>query len=133
MAECPLWLAYSGLFVSLLVIYAMPLDKLFYELWVLRALVATLTLCTPVFFAGIIFISSFERTGFRGTALGSNLFGSLLGGLLESLSLWFGLKSLTIIAGALYIASAIFVRRSSTLEAEEQGIDVPSLMASGEG
>src|SRR5215469_407351 len=115
-----LWLAYAGLFVSLLVMYTVPLEKLFYESWTLRALMAMFVLCTPVFFAGIIFISSFERAGFRGTALGSNLFGSLLGGLLESLSMWFGLKSLTILAALLYIASAIFLRQAETTPAQQE-------------
>lgn len=112
----PLSLAYAGLFVSLGVMYLVPLEKLFYESWTLRAVVATLALCTPVFFAGIIFISSFARAGFRGTALGSNLFGSLIGGLLESASLWFGLRSLTILAALLYLGSAIFLRRAHASE-----------------
>ncbi|HYM76675.1 MAG TPA: hypothetical protein VE377_11915 [Candidatus Dormibacteraeota bacterium] len=110
----PLGAAYTGLFLSLAVLYAVPMQKLLFESWLLRALVATLALCTPVFFAGIIFVSSFARAGFRGSALGSNLFGALLGGLLESASLWFGLKSLTILAAVLYLGSAIFLRRSQT-------------------
>jgi hypothetical protein len=128
----PLWLAYSGLFVSLVAMYAVPLEKLFYESWVLRALVATLTLCTPVFFAGIIFISSFERTGFRATALGSNLFGSLIGGLLESSSMWFGLKALAILAALVYIASAAFLKDTAketqpSARLEQTHIDQPLL------
>jgi hypothetical protein len=114
-----------GLFVSLAVTLAVPMQKLFFESWGLRALIATMALCTPVFFAGIIFISSFARVGFRGSALGSNLFGSLLGGLLESSSLWFGLKSLTILAALLYLGSAIFLRGAS--EVEESDATVPSL------
>ena len=107
----PLWLAYAGLFISLAVMFALPMQKLFFESWALRAVVATLALCSPVFFAGIIFVSSFAKAGFRGGALGSNLFGSLLGGLLESSSLWFGLKALTILAALLYLGSAIFLRK----------------------
>jgi hypothetical protein len=110
----PLQVAYAGLFLSLAVMFAVPLEKLFFELWWVRAIVATLALCVPVFFAGIIFVSSFARAGFRGSALGSNLFGSLAGGLLESLSLWFGLKSLIILAAALYLGSAIFLRQVRT-------------------
>jgi len=108
----PLTAAYVGLFLSLAVMFTVPMQKLFFESWTLRAIVATLALCTPVFFAGIIFVSSFARAGFHGSALGSNLFGSLIGGLLESSSLWFGLKSLTILAAILYLGSAIFLRRS---------------------
>jgi spermidine synthase len=112
----PLTIAYAGLVVTLAVMYVVPMPKLLYESWTLRALVATLALCSPVFFAGILFVSSFARAGFRGSALGSNLFGSLIGGLLESASLWFGLKSLTIIAALLYLGSAIFLSRVSAEE-----------------
>ncbi|HZC24336.1 MAG TPA: hypothetical protein VE866_13420, partial [Candidatus Binatia bacterium] len=97
----PLPLAYVGLFVTLAVMFTVPIEKLFFDSWLLRATLATLVLCSPVFFAGIIFVSSFARAGFRGSALGSNLFGSLIGGLLESSSLWFGLKALTILAAIL--------------------------------
>jgi SAM-dependent methyltransferase len=108
----PLVVPYVGLFLSLAVMFTVPMERLFFESWTLRAIVSTLALCTPVFFAGIIFVSSFARAGFRGSALGSNLFGSLIGGLLESSSLWFGLKSLAILAAVLYLGSALFLRRS---------------------
>ncbi len=108
----PLAAAYAGLCLSLVGMFAVPMQKLFFASWLLRVIVATVVLCSPVFFAGIIFVTSFDRAGFRGSALGSNLFGSLLGGLLESSSMWFGLKSLTILAAVLYVGSAIFLRRS---------------------
>jgi hypothetical protein len=114
--QIPLAAAYTGLFLSLAVMYVVPMQKLFFESWSLRAIVATLALCTPVFFAGIIFVSSFARAGFRGSALGSNLFGALIGGLLESASLWFGLRSLTILAAILYLGSAIFLSRVAAAE-----------------
>jgi hypothetical protein len=112
----PSSVAYAGLFLSLVVMFVVPTHKLFFESWASRALVATLVLCLPVFFAGIVFISSFAKGGFRGSDLGSNLFGSLIGGLLESSSLWFGLKSLTIIAAVLYLGSAIFLSRNPSIE-----------------
>jgi len=118
----PLAAAYAGLFLALAVMYFVPIQKLFFESWSLRAIVATLALCTPVFFAGIIFVSSFARAGFRGSALGSNLFGSLIGGLLESASLWFGLKSLTIVAAILYLGSAIFLSRATAADRKESAI-----------
>jgi hypothetical protein len=121
----PLVAAYAGLFLTLAVMYVVPMQKLFFESWSLRAVVATLALCTPVFFAGIIFVSSFARAGFRGSALGSNLFGSLIGGLLESASLWFGLKSLAILAAILYLGSAIFLSRSATVKQELSVVPEP--------
>jgi spermidine synthase len=109
----PTLATYVGLFLSLGLMFAVPMEKLFYDSPALRAATAALVLCTPAFFAGLIFISSFARAGFRGSALGSNLFGSLLGGLLESSSLWFGLRSLTILAAFLYVGSALFANLSS--------------------
>jgi hypothetical protein len=100
-------LAYAGLFISLLISFLVPTDRLFFESAVFRGLVAGVVLCLPVFFAGIIFVSSFARVHFAGSALGSNLFGSLAGGLLESLSLWFGLKALIILAAVIYAGSAL--------------------------
>lgn len=116
----PLTVAYTGLFLTLAVMFTVPIEKLFFDSWLLRAVLATLVLCSPVFFAGIVFVSSFARAGFRGSALGSNLFGSLIGGLLESSSLWFGLKALTIIAAILYAGSAIFVLRSQAAVSSPQ-------------
>lgn len=103
--------AYAGLFLSLLAMFMVPREKLLFQSLAVRVLVATAVLCLPVFFAGIIFISSLTLANFRGSALGANLFGALLGGLMESLSLWFGLRSLTIVAAVLYLASALFLRR----------------------
>jgi spermidine synthase len=118
----PLRWAYAGLFFSLLVSLVMPLEKLFFESFAVRALVSTTVLCLPVFFAGIVFVSSFARVHFRGSALGSNLFGSLAGGLLESLSLWFGLKSLIVLAAVIYAGSAfalLWPARTAELPARE--------------
>ncbi|HEX4628265.1 MAG TPA: methyltransferase [Gemmatimonadales bacterium] len=103
--QVPVRWAYGGILASIGVSYAIPLERLLLpSLW-LKALVATAVLCLPVFFAGIVFIRSFARQGFQGEALGSNLLGALVGGLLESLSLWTGIRSLLVIAALLYVAS----------------------------
>jgi spermidine synthase len=109
----PVWLSYALLFLTLVILYVVPIQDLFFESAFTRAFVATFALCLPVFFASFIFIHSFSRVSFQGSALGSNLFGALAGGLLESLSLWFGLRSLTILAAILYIGSAITISRRS--------------------
>ena len=111
----PVRWAYAGLFTSLFISLAVPLEKLFFESVLIRAAVSTVVLCMPVFFAGIVFVSSFAKANFQGRALGSNLFGSLAGGLLESLSLWFGLRMLIVLAALIYAGSAlVLVRRIRT-------------------
>ncbi len=97
--------AYAGIFISLAIAYLIPLDKFFFPSIWLKAISATTVLCLPVFFAGIIFIHSFAEAHFSGEALGSNLFGALVGGLLESMSYWTGIRSLLVLAAILYCAS----------------------------
>jgi spermidine synthase len=119
----PVGFAYAGLFVSLLVSFVVPLEALFVEsLWV-RAIASMMVLCMPVFFAGIVFVSSFTRVHFQGSALGSNLFGSLAGGLLESLSLWFGLKLLIVLAAVIYAGSAFSLLRRTPYPSKVTAIE----------
>jgi thiamine transporter ThiT len=117
----PVNLAYAGIFVSLAASYFIPLQKFFFaSLWV-RILTATVVLCLPVFFAGIVFIRSFATEGFSGEALGSNLFGAMIGGVLESASLWTGIRFLLVIVALLYVASWFALRLERKLG------EVPSL------
>ncbi len=106
----PVKLAYAGIFGTIAISYFLPVRMLLFESPWLKALVAVLLLCSPVFFAGIVFIRSFAEAGFQGEALGANLLGALVGGLLESLSLWTGTRSLLLIAYVLYAGSYLALR-----------------------
>ncbi len=110
----PVGYAYAGIFGTIALAYLIPMPWLLFTSFWLKACVATLVLCLPVFFAGIVFIRSFARAGFQGEALGSNLFGALIGGLVESLSLWLGLRALLILAAVFYAASAAVLGRSQS-------------------
>lgn len=103
----PISVGYAGIAATILLSYFTPLEKLFFPSMVAKMLAATLVLCLPVFFAGIVFIRSFAEEKFSGQALGSNLFGALVGGLLESLSYWSGIRFLLVLVGLLYLASLI--------------------------
>jgi len=106
--------AYIGLLLTLAVSYLVPGRAIFFASVPARIVAATSVLCLPVFFAGIIFIRSFAQAGFSPEALGSNLLGAMVGGMLESTSLWTGIRSLTLIAAVLYVASwvALYARQS---------------------
>ena len=103
----PVTPAYVGLLATLAVGYLVPVRAIFFASLSARIVAATLVLCLPVFFAGIVFIKSFALAGFSPEALGSNLLGAMVGGMLESVSLWTGIRSLSILAAILYIASWI--------------------------
>lgn len=120
--QFPMHAAYAGILVSILVSYVTPLEVFFVQSVWLKALGVSLILCAPVFFASIVFIRSFAAHGFQGEALGSNLMGALVGGLLESLSLWMGIKSLLLLAALLYAASYLALGQSlAGAEANESG------------
>jgi spermidine synthase len=102
-----------GIFITIGISYGIPVENLLFQSYAIKVLVSSLILCSPVFFAGIVFIQSFANAGFRSSTLGSNLFGALVGGLLESLSYWTGIRALLLLAAALYLASWIALRKSS--------------------
>jgi hypothetical protein len=108
--------AYLGLLLSIAFAYLVPTNWLFFDSKVVSALVAVPVSSLPIFFAGIIFIRSFASVGFSGTALGSNLMGALLGGLLESLSYWTGLSALLVLAAVLYGMSYFTKSRASAAD-----------------
>lgn len=112
--------AYLGLFAAILIAYVVPVSALLSESFSIKLAGAILVLCSPVFFASILFIRMFAAARFSGSALGSNLLGSLVGGMLESLSMWIGLRSLLFIALFLYVAAYAFsLRREATVAAPE--------------
>jgi spermidine synthase len=118
----PVRFAYAGILICMLISYFLPLEKLFFQSFWVKALVATLVLCSPVAFASIVFIRSFADYHFSGQALGSNLMGALVGGMLESVSLWTGIRSLLIFAALLYFLSFLFLRRGDTQSLQQANL-----------
>jgi hypothetical protein len=70
-----------------------------------RAAIGTLVTSLPIFFAGMVFARSFRRVAEPSAALAANMFGALIGGMLEYTSLIAGIRSLTFLALLLYALS----------------------------
>jgi hypothetical protein len=102
---------YLLLIVSLLLSYFLPLDTLLSQGVWLRITLGSLVASLPLFFAGIIFSTSLKKTCSVEVAFGSNLLGSVVGGLLEYSSLVFGLQNLMILALAMYVGSFLALGR----------------------
>jgi hypothetical protein len=66
----------------------------------------------PVFFSGVVFSTSLQRFGRPAEVLGVNLFGAVLGGLLENAVMIGGTPILKGLALGMYIASALALSRS---------------------
>jgi hypothetical protein len=121
----PLWIAYTGIFLSGLLAFGIPLERFFFASALLKALAALAVLCLPAYFAGIVFTRSFATARFSSEALGSNILGALFGGILESLSFWTGLRALLLISLGFYVVSALLLRAK-----EESTATVPALAES---
>ena len=68
-------LAYAGTGTCMLISYLLPLEKLFFQVFWVKALVATLVLCSPVAFASIVFIRSFAEYKFSAKRLAQTFWG----------------------------------------------------------
>jgi hypothetical protein len=78
---------------------------------VTRVIVSCAVVFVPVFFAGVIFATSFRDSIRPDVDFGSNIGGVILGGLSENLSLVFGFNNLILLAIAYYAISAAFGSR----------------------
>lgn len=104
---------YILLWVSVVLLYFIPLDIFnAFGFWT-KAILSTLFLNLPIFFAGLIYILSFKDAPAKDLALGSNLIGAAFGGLLESLSFITGIKALLLVVLLLYVLSFIFLYKGS--------------------
>ena len=104
-------IAYAGILIAAAIGYLVPMQSLFFANPWEKGLAAMGVLCLPVYFAGIIFVRSFAEVSFNSEALGSNLLGAVVGGVLESLSFWTGLRALLLVSVVLYVLSAVALRR----------------------
>jgi hypothetical protein len=103
---------YLVLAALLVVNFLFPFDWLNALAWELRLLVAGLVIASPLFVAALIFAKAFNAVSSSSLALASNLFGSLVGGVLEYVDMWTGLRWLNLLALALYLFSYLFLRRA---------------------
>ena len=103
---------YGLLTVTLIGLWLLPLDPLFEFDLVARGAIAGLAVALPIFFAGIIFSSELRARGDAAAALGSNLCGAVVGGLLENLSMVIGLRAVVLLALTFYLVSMVTAMRN---------------------
>jgi hypothetical protein len=110
--------AYAGLFVSLLVGYALATS---HGQWtfgppVMQLALSCFVLTIPLFFAGIIFSSLIGESRINiSTAFAYNLIGALFGGVMEYNSMYFGFAFLYLLALGFYSLAWIFSWKSLPL------------------
>ena len=110
----PLWLMYAGLLGSCLGLYFVDLARFAFLPLTQRALIVGGLTTAPMFFSGIVFIRSFARSQRRDLALGANLIGSLVGGLLQSITFATGIRALLLLVAALYALALLVSPKNDT-------------------
>ncbi|NIN69608.1 MAG: hypothetical protein GTO63_33980 [Anaerolineae bacterium] len=104
---------YVLLLCSLLLNYTVPLSTVLGQHFLLRGLISGFAMSLPLFFAGIIFAISLRKMRTVEVAFGSNLLGSVVGGMVEYASLIYGIRALYPIAAFAYVLSWLGLRRGT--------------------
>ncbi len=109
----PMEALYAGLIISLAVLYAVPVQTFnSLGMWVGGG-AASLLSVIPVFFAGMIFSTSFANETKPRAGLAFNMFGAVIGGLCEYVGTYTGIRSLLLVAAFFYIVSFLFWKKSA--------------------
>jgi hypothetical protein len=112
---------FAPLVVSLVIIWVFGSGFLNQFSIVPRGILGGLLFALPVFFAGVIVSTLLKESRDISGGLGSNLLGSVLGGCLEYLSMYAGLRKMTLLVIAVYLmAYLVLARRNSKPKDETQ-------------
>jgi hypothetical protein len=112
---------YLLLFISVILIYVVPLRALNVLGYWPKCVIGSIFLNIPIFFAGIIFMFSFNRTQHKNLAFGSNLLGAAFGGTLESFSFVFGINALLLLVLLFYGLSLWNLEKVNILDLKYYG------------
>jgi hypothetical protein len=130
-ARFPLLPVYGLLVSSCVGLYFLDLSRFAFLPYATKAVVVGLLTSLPMLFSGIVFIRSFAVTDRKDAALGANLMGSLVGGLLQSITFVIGIKALLLIVAGLYLAAILTrpkrVAKPQAVETIAARVSVPAV------
>jgi hypothetical protein len=98
---------YLPLFASLLIVGAVPRDLVLSLGFGPRLLWSLVAVPLPIFFAGLIFSTTFRDAGNPSARLGANLIGAMIGGFCEYLGMATGNRSLMLLVIGAYVLSLV--------------------------
>jgi hypothetical protein len=108
-SKIPVGLAGVGLIGTCIALYFVDLSTFAFMPFAAKATIVGALTTLPMFFSGIVFIDSFARSPDKDLALGANLMGALVGGMLQTITFLIGVKALLLIVAGLY-ASALVLK-----------------------
>ena len=101
----------AALFISLAIVWLVPNAWLLTLPVPVRLIVAIALAFAPIFCANLYFTSRFKEAANPTAAFAANLFGAMIGGCLEYLSLLTGYRFLIVVAALIYLAAVLVGRR----------------------
>ena len=111
---CSLWM-YAPLLASLALLLVVPREAILGFGFPGRMLWTLLVVPLPIFFAGIIFSTTFRESASPSAVFGANLIGAMLGGFCEYLGMAVGSHRLTILVIAAYLGSMLVLATARRL------------------
>jgi len=103
----PIWPVYVALVGSCLGLYFVDLSQFAFLPYATKAIVVGLLTSLPMLFSGLVFARSWEVAERKDAALGANLFGALLGAMLQSVTFVVGVKALLLIVAGFYLLAVL--------------------------
>jgi len=117
----------AGLLLGLGAAYWFPFDRLGASApasgWIAAAVFSV-----PIFFAGLLFAREFRVTDSPSAALGANMLGAVVGGLLENVSLLTGMRALLLLAAGIYCFAALGLYLSRKSRGPLSALPQPQVM-----
>jgi hypothetical protein len=111
---------FLALLAALAIDYVIPARSLLGLSPMLQVLVGAVMVALPIFFAALIFALLFRDHPEPSRALGVNLMGAIVGGLLEYSAMALGIKALYLIAAVAYLVTLLAVLRWREQAGEHQ-------------
>lgn len=105
--QIPSTMAYAGLCGTCVALYFVDISRFAFLPYATKAVIVGSLTSLPMLFGGIVFIRSFTAVARKDWAMGANLIGSLVGGLLQSVTFMTGIRALLLIVAALYLAAIL--------------------------
>ncbi|WP_443147544.1 methyltransferase domain-containing protein [Nitrospina sp.] len=107
-------LQFGLLMVTLMICFLAPVENLLALPLALQWLVGSLLVALPILFSSILFAMVFETRKAAALALGYNVLGAVLGGLMEYNAMLLGTKPLYLLSMVMYLGAFYFLRKEAT-------------------
>jgi spermidine synthase len=107
---------YVALCATSLSLYFVDIARFAFLPYAAKAILVGGLTSLPMLFSGIVFIRSFAKVTRKDLALGANLFGAMVGALIQPVTFLLGIKALLLVVTGFYVAAMVTRPRAGAFE-----------------